>query len=627
MAVTIRNRDNSNSSSIATRLSAKVNTKVRSLVSKFEFLGRNSHGASKVQNQPQHPRSKQRRSTIASIRQTLDHNRAPASKAGPGVEEDDDEEEFPMRIKVTHTFGNAGMGQPKKSVVKRCASMFDRLAKDRAMVLEGRSSQIHVLATSPKQKPPRLTGEPKAASKGKGAMRGGVRALIKVFNRQPLSADTKAIVGGPKPTHQQGSSVGMCGDLDLEMVDRSSFTGKNSPVTVYDESYLLARKRSADQGHPPNGSHCHPTHVRQSDFAGLSEISASHEGRSPAATLLGLDTFSSLAMSPGTHGERLNSLPLPLTPMLYRVRRNRLPESIEDRNSKDGIASCISCRPHQYEPRPCAGPSSQTSHSLSISPSSYELPILQMRRSSLGGFSTSSSECASTPRSELELHRKGTPLPESWSAAHCQSIERFGKMMSAPRPGFPNGYWDLAVRIVTEGDADFYDDSSDEEESEGSDKVPQHIQEGRSSVVGFHSGIRKVLQKQSGRINSQGSGVDDCVYVSGATSPRRSLEPFSQVVSAPSSYGCGYVLGISASSGYNSMPGASDPESTETSRDMPLGEIDHLLGRSLSLNQNTTPKRVRIPVYGMPPTKILSPKPDMYHNTTKDIRHLIFRWS
>ncbi|KAI9868061.1 MAG: hypothetical protein M1813_006806 [Trichoglossum hirsutum] len=646
MAVTIhnRNRHTSNTSSsrsaasIATRISAKVNSKVRSLVSKFEFLGRNNHGAGNIQNQPQHPRSKQRRSTIASIRQTAGHDRASTTKANLEMDEDE-EEDFPMRPEVTHVFSNVDIGQPRKSVVKRCASMFDRLAKDRALAFEGR---IHALASFTKQKSPQPPEELNFVTKGKGTMQGGVKALIRVFNRRPLSTDIKSTVDRPKPTRLQGSSAGLHEDIDLETSDGSGSDSSHS--IVHDELCAISRfnstsspagRMSTDQDGFFNKPQRRSTCLQEGSFEDFDNILVSCGGCPSAATLTDLNT-------PSPTIAQLSSVPLPLEPKrsqtnrppapvsiqsfpstLFRVSDNHVSVPVGNRNSQDAVASCASCKPYQYEPCPSTRPSSQTSRSTPTSISSYELPISRAGGHSRGDSSTTSSESVITPQSEIELRRKGTPLPENYLAARRDDVGRFKRAIPGSHPGFSNGYWDLALRVVTEGDDDFYDESSDEEESNKEEDFDERT---------FHSGIREVLRKQSGRTNSQDIGLDRRVCISGATS---SFEPLSQVISAPSFLGYGseiyaseyYNSAGNGSNGYGNLSGNGDPEPVETCRDMPLGEIIHLLGRSVSLDQNTAPKRIRIPVYGMPPTKVLSPKPDMYHNTTKDIRHLIFRWS
>ncbi|KAH0558544.1 hypothetical protein GP486_004799 [Trichoglossum hirsutum] len=542
---------------------------------------------------------------------------------------EDEEKDFPMRLDVTHAFSNADIGQPKKSVVKRCASMFDRLAKDRAQAFEGR---IHAFASFTKQKPSQPPAELKFASKGRGAMQGGVKALIRVFNRRPLSTDMKPTVNGPEPTRPQGSCIDFREDIDIETSENSCTNSKRSPVhdglcAISRFSSPPAGRRSMDQECFFNESQRRPTRLRGS-HGDIDNILVSHGGSPPSSTsadlnppFVAIEQPSSVPPLPKPKGPQRNRLSVPVSIQLFpstlrRTSRNDFSVQAGNRDSQDAVVSC------QYEPCPSTRPSSQASRSTSTSISSYELPLSRTREFSRGDSSTTSSESVLTPQSEVELRRKGTPLPKNYLATRRGGVERFKRAMPNPHPRFSNGYWDLALRVVTEGDDDFYDESSDEQESNKEEEF---------NVRTFRTGIREAIRKQNGRTNSQGIGLDRRVCISGTTS----FEPLSQVISARSYFGYGSEIydpeycssAGNCSDGYGNLSGSGDPEPVETCRDMPLGEIVHLLGRSASLDQNTAPKRIKVPVYGMPPTKVLSPKPDMYHNTTKDIRHLIFRWS
>jgi len=189
--------------------------------------------------------------------------------------------------------------------------------------------------------------------------------------------------------------------------------------------------------------------------------------------------------------------------------------------------------------------------------------------------------------------------------------------------------WQAALRIVTESDDSFYDESSDEVES-----VKDKQDAGRSG-------------DKNGKGRTTSSDKRDCgdevlpAISSSFSSPppppsssRRSRDP-------GGSQGRDVSLSLlhphheplaSLSPDDNGSDKCHSPPATagccepaeETCGDMPLGEIVQLLGRRGSLDQNT---RVRIPVRGLPPGEVESPRPHMYRGATRNIRRLIGRWS
>ncbi|KAI9767821.1 MAG: hypothetical protein M1840_005502 [Geoglossum simile] len=669
VAINVRNRHASNSSSltsIATRISTKVNTKVRSLVTKFEFLGRKSLEASKVQSPTQPPLSKQRRSTIASIKQPPAHDAAtPPSYANPTMGEVEGDPPVPaegacvdinlekhgedllMRAEVAHVFNNdQAADRPKKSAVQRCASMFDRLAKDRTMAFEGRVSQVHIYAPCVvEQKPfPRPLEKPKDIAKGKGGMLGGVKALIKVFNRQQPAKYNGCVDNGKKSSRRNCKSVTYGGGIDCTTFDSSSSIASTRaeyyPTSRFDSVSSLAA-RSANQSCLRYKSHHRPRHPHHDSSAYLSKTPTPYEDYLPIVKVRDL-------CPPSTNGQRkspLRSVSKPkvhrvstrsLASMLVRVRGKQVLTPIENQNNQDP-KYCTKCKPGQYWSCPGAGPSNPASPAASTTASSYELPILKVRRTSFGnisfkGFSfgdlsfedqdpsstnpSSSSSPALTPVS-AHPRRKGTPLPENYLLARRNSQERFNRQLEVVRAEFPKedlNDWQAALRIVTESDDSFYDESSDEVESVNGKKVTKRSADEKEKEGAAGADERVCDEKVLTASPCQRSSGRD------ASLPSLSLlhphyEPLASLT--PDDNG---------SNKYHSLLGTigSREPAEETCGDMPLGEFVQLLGRSDGLDQST---RVRIPVRGLPAGEVESPRPHMYRGATRNIRRLIGRWS